>query len=105
MKAGSSQAESCCVYVKPQKIMQHMYGIIPKLFDCWANPVAHLLLLKSSMDRILTYIARQSIAECLIPCLAGLNSTKQVNLLIILTNLTWIVFAKILVLFEKLSSI
>ena len=26
-----------------------MHGIIPQLFHCWANPVAHLLLLKSSM--------------------------------------------------------
>ena len=49
IRAGSAQAESCCVYVKPEKIMQHMRGIIPKLFDCWANPVDHLLLLKSSM--------------------------------------------------------
>ena len=24
-------------------------GIIPYMFDCWANPVVHLLLLKSSM--------------------------------------------------------
>ena len=32
--------------------MQHMHGIIPKLFDCWANPVAHLLLLKSSMAAV-----------------------------------------------------
>ena len=44
MKAVLAQAESCCVYVIPQKIMQHMHGIIQKLFDCWANPVAHLLL-------------------------------------------------------------
>ena len=28
------------LYLK--KIMQHMHGIIPKLFDCWADPVAHL---------------------------------------------------------------
>ena len=28
-----------------------MHDIIPKLFDCWADPVAHLLLLKSSMLR------------------------------------------------------
>ena len=45
MKAGLAQAESCCVYVKPEKFMQHMDGIIPQLFDCWAN---HLLLIKSS---------------------------------------------------------
>ena len=51
MKAVLAQAESCCVYVKPQKIMQHMHDIIPKLFDCWADPVAHLLLLKSSMAK------------------------------------------------------
>ena len=31
--------------------MQQMHGIIPQLFDCWADPVAHLLLLKSSMVR------------------------------------------------------
>ena len=29
--------------------MQHVHGIIPFMFDCWANPVVHLLLLKSSM--------------------------------------------------------
>ena len=27
-----------------------MHGIITLLFDCWADPVVHLLLLKSSMD-------------------------------------------------------
>ena len=32
-----------------QKIMQHMNGNIPYRFDCWADPVVHLLLLKSSM--------------------------------------------------------
>ena len=31
--------------------MQHMHCKIPLLFDCWANPVVHLLLLKSSMAR------------------------------------------------------
>jgi len=49
MKAGFAQAESCCVYVKPEKFMQHMHDITPKLFYCWADLVAHLLLLKSSM--------------------------------------------------------
>ena len=56
MKAGSAQAESCCVYVEPKKFMQHMHGIIPKLFYCWANPVAHLLLLKSSMGSVIVLI-------------------------------------------------
>ena len=54
MKAGSAQAESCCVYVKPEKFMQHMHNIIPKLFDCWADTVAHLFLLKSSMDHAMS---------------------------------------------------
>ena len=49
IKVGLAQAESCCDYVKLEKIMKHMHDIIPKLFDCWADPVAHLLLLKSSM--------------------------------------------------------
>ena len=56
MKAGSAQAESCCVYVKPENFMQHMHDIIPKLFDCWANPLAHLLLLKSSKVRVILMI-------------------------------------------------
>ena len=52
MKAVSAQVERCCVYVTPQKIMHYMHGIIPWLFDSWANPVVHLLLLKSSMGRL-----------------------------------------------------
>ena len=28
-----------------KKIMQHMHGTIPNLFDIWANPFDHLLLL------------------------------------------------------------
>ena len=45
--------------LSPQKIMQHMYGIIPLLFDCWANPVVYLLL-KSSMDNRIGPIVGQS---------------------------------------------
>ena len=41
MEAGLAEAETCCLYVKPQK------GIIPFLFDCWADPVPHLLILKT----------------------------------------------------------
>ena len=33
-----------------------MHDIIPKLFDCWANPLAHLLLLKSSKVRVILMI-------------------------------------------------
>ena len=40
---------------KTQKIMQQMHGIIPQLFDCWADPVAHLLLLKSSTISLITF--------------------------------------------------
>ena len=48
MKAVLAQAESYCVYVKLPNIMQHLHGIIPYMFDSWADPDAHLLLLKSS---------------------------------------------------------
>ena len=40
---------NCCVYEKPEKIVQYMHGNISFMFDCWADPVVHLLLLKSSM--------------------------------------------------------
>ena len=43
-------SKSCCVYFQLTKIMQDMHGMASPLFDCWANPVAHLLLLKSSMS-------------------------------------------------------
>ena len=32
----------------PKKMMQHMHGIIAYMLDCWADPVVHLLLLKST---------------------------------------------------------
>ena len=51
MKAALAQAESCCVYVKPQNIMQNMHVIIPQLFHCWADPVVHLFLLKISITQ------------------------------------------------------
>ena len=31
------------------KIMQHMHDNIPYKFNCWADPVVHLIILKSSM--------------------------------------------------------
>ena len=52
MKAVSAQAVSCCVHVNPSKIMLHMHDIIPYIFDCWADPVFHLILLKSSIDTV-----------------------------------------------------
>ena len=45
--------QKAVVYMlKHPKIMQHLHGIISKLFDCWANPVVHLILLKSSMNQL-----------------------------------------------------
>ena len=44
----SAKEESCCVYVKPPKIMQH-YSVGRYIFYCWADSIVHLLLLKSSM--------------------------------------------------------
>ena len=49
MKAVSAQVVSSSVFNKPPKIMQHMHGNIPYMFDYWADPVVHLLLGKSSM--------------------------------------------------------
>ena len=37
MKAVFAQAESCCVYIKPQNIMQHMHGISPYMF--YSSPI------------------------------------------------------------------
>ena len=31
--------------------INNMHGIISQLFDCWAYPVAHLLIIKSSMAK------------------------------------------------------
>ena len=48
MKARSAQAESCCVYVKPKKLCNTVLTKFRScLTDCWADPAAHLLLLKS----------------------------------------------------------
>ena len=49
MKAVSAQVVSCCVYDNTYKIILHMHGNIPYLFDFWADQFAHFLLLKSSM--------------------------------------------------------
>ena len=38
-----------CLCKKNQKNMQPMHDIIPCMFDCFADPVVHLLLLKSSI--------------------------------------------------------
>ena len=48
---GSAQMSNCCVYEKPEKIVQYMHGNISFMFDCWADPVVHLLLLKSFMSK------------------------------------------------------
>ena len=49
MKVVSAQVVNCCVYDKTLKVVQHMHGNIQHIFDCWADPVVHLLALKSSM--------------------------------------------------------
>ena len=53
VKAVSTQVVSCCVYDKSKRIMQHMHGNIPYLFDLCADPCVHLLLLKSFMGELL----------------------------------------------------
>ena len=70
MKAVSAQVEeSCFVYVKPQKIKEHIHGIIPCMLDSWAHPFERLFLLKSSMvyrqvGRWLVYILSASASQC-----------------------------------------
>ena len=59
MKAVLAQAERCYFNVKPPKIMQHIHGIIPFMFDSWTHPVVHLLLRKSSTSRAILLV-RQS---------------------------------------------
>ena len=55
-KPWSSLVEDCIdpnvklFYDKPKKI-QHMHVNIPYTFDCWDDPVVHLLLQKSSMQK------------------------------------------------------
>ena len=36
--------QKAVVFMLSQKNLNHMHGIIPLLFDCWADPVVHLLL-------------------------------------------------------------
>ena len=49
MKAVLAQAEGCSVYVKNPKNYVDIHGKLKQQFDYWADAVAHLLLLKSSM--------------------------------------------------------
>ena len=54
MEAQLAQVISCCVIDKPPKNIQHVaYGIIPYLFDFWADLVVHRILLKISMTSLI----------------------------------------------------
>ena len=69
MKAVLAQIESFCVLSNHKNVIKYTHGIIPHLFDCWADPVVHLLLLKSSMAiqlRIVTCRYRISKERCMI---------------------------------------
>ena len=46
----SQSGKLLCLCQTP-KNMHHMNATIPYMFDCWADPVVYLLLLKSSMTR------------------------------------------------------
>ena len=48
MKAFIGSNGKLFFYDKLQKIRKHMLDNIPYMFDYWADPVVHLLLLKSS---------------------------------------------------------
>ena len=49
MKAVSAPVVSCCAFNKPIKKLQQLHGNISYMFNCWADPVVHLILLKRSM--------------------------------------------------------
>ena len=49
MKAVLAQVVSCCVFDKWKKIIQDMHDNVVYMFDCCADPVVHLLLLKRFM--------------------------------------------------------
>ena len=53
MKAVSAQVISCCVLTNRNNIIQKIHDNIPFIFECWADPVVHLLLLKSSMYKFI----------------------------------------------------
>ena len=54
MKAVSVKQEAVVLMTKP-KFIQHRYGIIPYMFDCGADPIVHLLLLRRSMAELDTF--------------------------------------------------
>ena len=89
MKAVTAQAESCCVYVKPPKIRHHMHGKIPQLFDCWAHPLAHLLLLKSSMTYVPTGPPYHVNKNCIVNLYSARFKKQSVILYYKVTNWTW----------------
>ena len=65
--------DKCChlvfgkafVYKRQNTILQHIHGNIPYMFDRWADPVVHLLLLKSSM--LPTYLPRLRTIKAALP--------------------------------------
>ena len=67
----SAQVVSCCDYDKPKNVCSLMYGNIPFMFECCANPGLHLQLLRSSMGRqiILCYnnVIKRFLEEIQIP--------------------------------------
>ena len=60
-------------------IMEHMYGNIPYMFDCWADPVVHLFLLKSSMVVPYRAESKKPIFLYDLKCLMCLHLPRQVG--------------------------
>ena len=71
MKAVSAQVVSCCVYGKPNKIMQHTHGNIPYTIDCWADLHSCLSLsTKKLCDWYFAYFSEKYV---------GLNEAKRLS--------------------------
>ena len=59
MKPVLAQADSCCVLLNPKKLCNTR---VAKLHSCLTDPVAHFLLLKSSMNKL--FDSREIIFFC-----------------------------------------
>ena len=71
VKAASTPSGKLLCFDKPKKITQYMHGNILCMFDCWAEPVVHLLLLKSFMAKLFCWKGMQQ-SRLLVS-----NSTKK----------------------------
>ena len=64
-----------CLRTTQEVMQQHMHGIMPYIFDCWADLVVHLLLLKISMAKLFD----QSTCTCFCQVLWALDHDVELS--------------------------